>query len=104
MRNASKLQFFTLSKGITNLNSTVVVQADNVTREGFFYVRTLTRHKSYGISNLHVLTQTRMTHFHATLIRARTNTHKGYAVTVLGIHVGLNLKYKAGEFFFVSFH
>ena len=80
------------------------MQTDNIARVGFFNVRTVARHKGQRVGNHHVFADTHLTQLHAFLVFAGYHAHKGHAVAVFRVHVGLNLKHEAGEFLFCSRH
>ncbi len=76
------------------------MQTDDVACKGFFQLFTLGREERQGVSNLDVLADPHMAQFHAFFILAGADPHKGNPVTVLGIHVCLDLEYETAEFLF----
>ena len=67
-------------------------------------MRTVAGHKGQRIGNHHVFARTDLTQLHALLILTGHHAHKGHAVTVFRIHVGLNFKDETGKFLFFRRH
>lgn len=67
-------------------------------------MRTVARHEGQRVGDHHVFTDTDLTQLHALLVLTGDHAHKGDAVTVFRIHVGLNFKDEAGELLFLRFY
>ena len=65
VRDTNKLKIFTAGKRVTDLDSPVVMQADDVSRESFICSRPFTGKKCHSITDPDVFTNPHMTHFHA---------------------------------------
>ncbi len=104
VRNAGELHRLTLSKGVTDLNSTVVMQTNDIAGERLFNMRAIAGHKGQRIGNHHIFPGTHLPQFHALFITARYHTHERHAVAVFGIHIRLNLEDKTTELLFAGFH
>ncbi len=82
----------------------MVVQTDDVARIRLFNVRTVARHKGQRIGDHHVFPGTHLAQLHALFILTGHHAHKGHAVAVFRVHIGLNFEHEAGEFLFLRFH
>ncbi len=63
--DTGEFQFFFGSEGVSNLDGTVVVQADDVAWPGFFHIRSVLSHKNRGIGKGYFFSQAVMFHLHA---------------------------------------
>lgn len=75
----------------------MVVHADDVARVCLFGLHTIAGHEGHGIGHLHVSTEPHVTHSHALAITAGADTQKRDSITVLWIHVRLDLEDEARE-------
>ncbi len=104
VRNTGELHHLTLGKGVADLNSAVVMQAEDIARIRFFNVRTVTRHKGQRVGDHHIFRSTHLAQLHAFFIFTGHHTHKRHAVAVFRVHVGLNFKYEACKFVFARLY
>ena len=74
------------------------MQTNNISGHCLFHGNTLTGFKTESIRDTHILAGAHMLHFHALGIFTRADTHKSNTISVFGVHIGLDLKYKAAKF------
>src|SRR5690625_3686981 len=104
MGDAAKFYILALGKGIADLDGAVIVQADDIPRDRLRYGAAITGHKRHRISDFHILANAHMAHLHALFIDARAHAHKGNAVPVAWVHVGLDFEHKTGKLLLACFH
>ena len=85
------------AQGVANGENARVKQADDIARPGFVHNGTVLRHQLCAGGQLDVFALLHMEGIHAALKLARANAHKGNAVTVGFVHVGLNFKHECAE-------
>ncbi len=102
--NALEHQLFAFAQGVADLQLAVVVDADDVAGDPVFLDHPFIGHESERIGELDVAAGTHVFHFHPRLVATRTDAEEGNAVTVLGVHVGLDLEHEAGERRFGRLH
>ena len=76
-----------------------IEDADNVSAIGLFHDFSLIRHHLGRLRKLYLSAPLNMIYLHARIKLSGTDTHKGHSVSMLGIHIGLNLKDKGGKCF-----
>ena len=104
VRDTGEFQNLALCEGITNLNSTVVMQPDDIAGIRTIHMRTVTGHKGQRIRNHDIFFETHLMQFHPFFIHTGHNAQESHTVTVFRIHIGLNFKHKSGEFIFFRRH
>ena len=92
------------AEGVANGEDTRVKQADDVSGVGSVHGGPVLGHQLGALSQLDVLLALNMVNIHAPLKLAAADPHKGNAVPVGLVHVGLNLEDKAAELFPVGAH
>ena len=102
MGDPGELQFLTPGEGVANLDSPVIVQADDIPGYRLFYQFPLTGLESYRIGDLDILAQAHVTHLHALGITPGTHPHKGDAIPVARVHISLDLEHETAEPVLVS--
>ena len=95
--DTGELQRLHVRKGIADLDRTVVMNADDVARVGLVHMETVLGHENGGVGQGDVLADAVMAHFHAAGEPPGTDADECDAVPVGRIHIGLNLKGKAGK-------
>ena len=90
--------------GIANGKNARVKHTDHVAGIGLFHDFTLCGHQLLGLGKAHLSAALHMIVFCISLEFAGANTHKGQAVTVGLVHIGLDLKDKSGEIRIESIH
>ena len=83
--------------GVANGENARVKHADNVPGIGLLDDFPALGHHLLGLRELHFPPALNVEHFHALFKPAGANAHKGDAVPMGLVHVGLNLKHKGGE-------
>ncbi len=104
VRNTDEVHVFAQGERIANLDGAVVVQADDVTGVGIFQPLAVAGEKGQRIGNLDVFFDAYMAHLHALFVLAGAHAHKGNAVTVARVHIGLYFEHKAREIVFRGQH
>ena len=94
------LQRLALGEGIADIDGAVVVQADDIPGVGLLGLRAVGSHERERIGNPHFLVQPHVKEPHAARVPAGAQPQESDAVTVHGVHVGLDLEHKAREGFF----
>ena len=97
VRDTGETEGFTVGKGVADLNRAVVVQADDITRQGALHEHALAGLEAQRIGDFHMLARAHMAHLHTFFIATRTDAQKRDAVAMARVHVRLNLEHKAGE-------
>ena len=94
------MQFFAFGQTVADTQLAVVGDADDVAGKGVFrqFAFLCQEHDRRG--NFYRFTGTNLIKAHAAFEMPRANTHKGDAVAVFGIHIGLDFENKAGNFSF----
>ena len=103
-RDTRKFQLLTLGKGVANLEVSRIVQTDDIAREGLVDHRLLLSHKGRRRGELQLLTRAHMQVILIALEAARDDLHKGDAVAVVGVHVGMDLKDETGHLLLHGVH
>ena len=75
----------------------MIVQANDIARPSLLDSSALVGLEGDGVGNLDRLADAHVTHLHALLVAARTDTQEGDAVAVRRVHVRLDLEDEAGE-------
>ena len=97
MRNSGKLKALTLGEGIANLDSAVVMQADDIAGNRLFHQHPLSRLEGHCVGDFHILANAHMPHFHTLAVAPGAHPHKGDAITMTRIHVRLDLEHKTTQ-------
>ena len=97
IRDAGERELLALGEGVADVDGAVVVQADDVAREGFLGRAAIRGHEGERIGDAHLLVEPHVVHAHAARVLARAQAHERDAVAVLRIHVRLDLEHEAGE-------
>ena len=95
--DALKAQAGLLGKGVPQAIDARVKQADDVPGVGGLHHGALIRHELLGRLELDLLVLPGMPGVHVAPEHARDHAHKGQAVAVGRVHVGLDLENKAAE-------
>jgi hypothetical protein len=98
VRDAGERELLALGEGVADIDGAVVVQADDVAREGSSGGLAVRGHEGERVGDAHLLVEAHVVHAHAAVVLARAQAHERDAVTMLGIHVRLDLEHEAGEF------
>ena len=80
------------------------MQTQDIARIRLFHMRTVAGHKGQRVRDHHVLADTHLAHLHTLLVLTGNHAHKGHAVAVFRVHVGLNFKDEAGELLLRGLH
>ena len=86
-------------QSISDRENARIEDADNVSRVGFFHNFSFIRHHLRGLRKLHLSAALDMIDFHSGIKLTGTDPHESHSVSVLRIHIGLNLKDKGGKCF-----
>jgi hypothetical protein len=95
-RDAGELEVLALGEGVADADGPVVVQADDVPREGLLG-HPVPGEERRGVVDRHVAPGADVPQLHATVVLPRDDAHEGHAVPVRGIEVRLNLEHETGE-------
>ena len=83
--------------GIADTEDARIEKTDDVARVGVFNDRSVLRHELLRLGKRDLLSRTHVVNGHALFEFAGADTHKGHSVSVVRVHVRLDLKYKTGE-------
>ncbi len=98
------MKFLAFRQRVTDLEVTRVVKTHDVTGVRLVDDGFLGRHERRGGGELEVFAQTDVQVVGVTPEHAGTHFHESDTVAVVGVHVGVDLEDKTGEFFLVRLH
>ncbi|MPM42898.1 hypothetical protein SDC9_89570 [bioreactor metagenome] len=94
---AGELQVRPVGDGVAQLNTAMDGEADDVACVGFFHGFPALAHEGDDRGGAQFLAGALHLHLHAVRVLAGGHTHKGDAVAVVGVHIGLHLEDHARE-------
>ena len=94
-RQTGELQGRTVGDGVTELHATVGGEANDVTRIGLVHRFASLAQKCHHRGGAQFFAAALYFQFHARRITARGHAHKGNAVAVVGVHIGLHFEHHA---------
>src|SRR4051812_38689193 len=96
-RDAAELQFGIRRQGVANPKRAAIQHTDHVAGPRLLDRRSLAREKLLRRREADHLVGPNMLHLHPRLEPAGTDAHEGHAISMLRIHVRLNLEHEPGE-------
>ena len=102
VRDTGKAETFFFRKSVTDLDGPVVMDTDDVSGKGFFYIGPVLGHENDGIVQGDFLSGTVVKHLHASYESPRTDADKRDAVPMGWVHIGLDFKGKSGKGRFIG--
>ena len=97
IRNAGDADRLAFGQSVADPQAPVVGNADDVAGPSLLGELALARQEKHRSLHRHLPPGTDVLQFHAALKPAGGNPHKGDAVAVLRVDIGLHLEYKAGD-------
>src|SRR5690606_35984114 len=96
-RNAGEADILTLRQRIADTQIAVVRDTDDIAGPGFLRQFPVLRKEQYGIVDIEGFLAPHMFQLRAAAEMAGDQPHKGNAVAVLGVHIGLDFKDKPAD-------
>ena len=76
-----------------------IKNADDISRVSLFHNLSFIRHHLGRLRKLYLSSSLNMCHFHSRIKFTGADAHESHSVSVLRIHIGLNLKDEGGKLF-----
>src|SRR3970040_2168799 len=97
VRNASEREAFALCEAVADVDSSMVVQPDDVARKSGRRLMPVRRHERNGITDPDLAPETRVMHAHPRLVGSGADPQEGDAIAVPGLHILLDLEHESSE-------